>query len=878
MSNLLVNGSRGDNFKIVIDDLGKFIEILQEEKKELAKHTGEVFDKSWQQKKAFIDSLVAKVTSVHWDKRTQAHKVLDGEYNLSSKTDKVESYLDSNKQAGREYSKYKRMSEQFPVASRNKYTLPNTMLKVADGLLKGKETEDIAKEMQVKLDTVLQQRNGLRKILGTGKNNDKLITELGKIQQRDFKVDKSKYEILEVYANKEKMEVDKLKTSSVNKLEERNQLGFEIKQNIADYKTLLAEYNIDGKKLNAHAIKHQEKINTEQKPSLKDIKIKTDRPSTSKNYIDKNIVIDNLHSNIEKFTTDLLGEPSNVSGNTMSWGNKRSLQVQFSGAKAGWWYDFKQGVGNRDLLSLYLHRTGQTFKDGLERLSKDLNINDINSLTQTQRELQQSKKAENLRLDEIKEKQKQSQRVTWAHNLYKNAKPLEGSLAEKYLRQHRGIDCKLPESFRFHPSIKQSELGKKFPAMLAPIQDCDGKFKGVMRIYLGRNGNKLNKTFKSQDGKTATAINKADLGKKQENFVLINKGQNNEKVYLAEGIETGLSLVGSCKEHTVLSVLSVWNFKSVKLFADTKEVVICADRDGINTQANQSLLKAVDSLQEKGIKVSVVMPEISRPNQKLDFNDLLLEKGQEAVTKRLNSPVALDLSEPSWRVKEATKLYNNSKNIKGTIGERYFNSLDSYVPEHFRFNNDVIHPDIKNKQFLAVIAPIQDKKDNLQGVVKVYLDDEGNKLKPKDNKAFESIIDIGRKKGNFVMLNSGQDNKLYLTNNLEDGISIMSHCKDSAVLSVLSLQNFKEIKPFNNTNDIIICLSKDDIVNNPNIFQAIEHFKSQGLDVSIRVPEISDGKSLSFQSLLQEQGRDAIRDSLNKPMEISKANDNVIAI
>ncbi|NQY43094.1 MAG: hypothetical protein HRT87_07125, partial [Legionellales bacterium] len=103
-------------------------------------------------------------------------------------------------------------------------------------------------------------------------------------------------------------------------------------------------------------------------------------------------------------------------------------------------------------------------------------------------------------------------------------------------------------------------------------------------------------------------------------------------------------------------------------------------------------------------------------------------------------------------------------------------------------------------------------------------------------------------------------------------------CKDSTILSTLSLQNFKTIKPFNNTKEIIICLGKDDIVINPNIFQAIEHFKAQGLDVSVRVPELSDGKSISFQELLHSHGRDAVSNCLNKPMDISKTNDNVIAL
>jgi hypothetical protein len=349
-------------------------------------------------------------------------------------------------------------------------------------------------------------------------------------------------------------------------------------------------------------------------------------------------------------------------------------------------------------------------------------------------------------------------------------------------------------------------------------------------------------------------------------------------------------LVGSCKDNTVLAVLAVHNFSTVKLFKETKEVVICADRDGYNSQSYKALLRAVANFESKGIKVSIVMPECSDPNRKMDFNDLLKEKGQSAVSKSLDKPVDInkefEISKQlakleadkkkehgNWRIKEAGKLYNDSKPIEGTIGEKYFNNLQSPIPGHFKFNENVVHPELKTSS-PAIIVPITNKNNQLQGVMKIFLDREGNVI----DKEAKPSNDLGKKTGNFIAVTENKnDPKIYLTNSLEEGLSIAPNCIGSTVLCALSLKNFQEIS-MDNAKEIIICASYDDITKNPHIFQAMEHFKEKGFEVSIRIPEISGDKALSFQNLLQEHGRDAISDSLNKPMDISKTDDNIISL
>ncbi len=812
---LLVAITRGDNVQIVTDDALKLAKKF-EQQVGLPETALELIQDGWG--KEFENKFRPNIKG---DASKAPGNVFTGEFDVLKKTEKVNEYLEASKLAGREYFSHK-------------------------------------------------QR----------------VNSVG-------------YEIAEM-----------IKDKSVASLEKRNELAHGIFQNISEYQRVLEDNGLDVKKIKTQALKHQEKLEIDKSLSENDARlqsnVKSDVKSNGKpksdRYVDKDVVIDKLHSDIDGFARDLLGEPDKVTNNTLYWGRKGSMQVHINGSKLGYWMDWEQGNGGRDMLSLYLQKTGQNFKEGIHRLSKDFNLINISALNEPQRTMQQQQRQEKIKIDKIQEQQKQSQRIKWANDLYRASKPLKGTLAETYLRQHRGVKCPLPEWFGFHPSIKHKELNKNIPAMTVPIQDCNGDFKGIVRIYLEQDGSKLNQEITDKNGKTVQALTKADLGQKQRNFALINRGKNNEKVYLAEGVETAFSLVGSCRENTILAVLAVNNFKTVELFKETKEVVICADRDGVNSQAHKTLLQAVEHFKDMGIKVSVVMPEISSIEQKLDFNDLLMSKGQGAVTRCLNNPIdinkefrvderaAMEIKNKKdqnkiWRVKEADKLYSNSMSVKGTIGEKYFKDIDSAIPSHFRFLASISHPQLKDKYLSAVIAPVQDNKGNFKGVTKIYLENNGNKLDKyiKDesgkNVKVDSHVTLAKKTGNFVLINIGKDNKnLYLTNSPEDGLSIMAHCKDNTVLSVLSLQNFKEIKPFRDTKEIIICASRDDVTKNSNIVQAVEHFKDKGLDVSIRIPEASNDKSLSFQNLLQEHGRDAVSDSLNKPMDVNNSFDNIVAI
>ena len=71
-----------------------------------------------------------------------------------------------------------------------------------------------------------------------------------------------------------------------------------------------------------------------------------------------------------------------------------------------------------------------------------------------------------------------------AHQLWKEARSLRGSLAEAYLHG-RGVEVTGARALRFHPRLRHPvEPYAFFPCLVACVQDCAGRFLGIQRTYL----------------------------------------------------------------------------------------------------------------------------------------------------------------------------------------------------------------------------------------------------------------------------------------------------------------------------------------------------------------------------------------------------------
>ncbi len=192
-------------------------------------------------------------------------------------------------------------------------------------------------------------------------------------------------------------------------------------------------------------------------------------------------------------------------------------------------------------------------------------------------------------------------------------------LLQKYFSEHRKIDLKKishSEDLRFSEKIWNSEKKKYMPAVIA-VAGKNGKTNAVQVIY-------LNST--TADKARDLDVSKRSIGLVKGSFVELTKNINSDTVFIAEGIETALSIAQTEPDARVICSLGISNIKNIEL--KNKNVVICADNDGPNSQTNLVIERAAASLKENGAKsVTIIRPD----KEKSDFNDALKTGGTTAI-------------------------------------------------------------------------------------------------------------------------------------------------------------------------------------------------------------------------------------------------------
>jgi len=391
-------------------------------------------------------------------------------------------------------------------------------------------------------------------------------------------------------------------------------------------------------------------------PAQKQVKHLFSAPQKPKDYIDQNVLNAHLERNILGYATEWLGNPTKKSAREARWGSKGSLCVTLEGTKAGLWKNHETGESGKGLISLYMAIHSVDFKTALKELgyraglgNQAFSDRDYKPKTQ-ERDL----KAEQASINK---------RINYARQQYQKTLPLKGTLAEKYLREFRGITGELPSHFRFSPGIKHLDTQKLTPALVAPIHNKDNKMTAIVRIFLNADGSKLSDTYKNQDGELKKATDKANLGVSGNGFVIVQKGSS-RTVWIAEGVETALSVAKAMPDHTVMASLSISQFKNMPLSDTIQTVVICTDNDPPSSQGKKNISDAVSNYLSLGKQVFVVMPpEIPMGTKKYDFNDLLKQSGISRVREVLDSRV--EIKSPALLNNPDTSLLIDLEKIKG---------------------------------------------------------------------------------------------------------------------------------------------------------------------------------------------------------------------
>ena len=318
-------------------------------------------------------------------------------------------------------------------------------------------------------------------------------------------------------------------------------------------------------------------------------------------FYDMDQIEGGLKKDIKGFATHLLGDPDLLSSTRHELCFKKDGKV-FVNLQTGLWKDFVNDTGG-SIFTLIQRETGGSFKEALSYASRYLGFGEsLKPLS--------IKKVEK----EIEPKEIDLKTRERVEAVYSKSRSVESTTGEVYLRDHRGIKGSIPDDIRFG-NLYNKEAQKEVPSLIAFMRDSDGKLSAYQTIYLDEKSGR----------KASLFLAKKTHGGLSGSFVEIQKEKG--PVYIAEGLETALSLKEAGLEGTILASLGIYNMKNYT--GSSKDIVLCADNDGINASTNKVVEKTEALLKEKGYKVDVVRP--SKEGQ--DFNDVLVEHGKEAVQR-----------------------------------------------------------------------------------------------------------------------------------------------------------------------------------------------------------------------------------------------------
>lgn len=330
-----------------------------------------------------------------------------------------------------------------------------------------------------------------------------------------------------------------------------------------------------------------------------------------------------LNRSAEKIAIELLGAPKERGSNYLKFGsNQGSLTVTIKGEKQGWFNDFATNQGGRDMLKFLQIHGGMRWQEALKYGANWLGIMPDKDTNPAKRDAYKANSAKDIAQHSFSEYEKK--RIKLAEKLAQESLSVKGTLAEKYLKNYRGIDIEnMPEDIRFHPGVYSSKNQKSLPALLGIARDKEGKVQSVEAIYLNP---------KTAD-KADVPLKKQTIGPKKGVAVMLKQTNDPDAVTLiAEGIVTGLSLAKALPNANVSITLGKQMFSNVDPKMLSEKVVFCLDNDGKNLKTDKIILSASNRLIENKKDVSFMVP--SGLNMlKQDYNDILKQKGCEAIKK-----------------------------------------------------------------------------------------------------------------------------------------------------------------------------------------------------------------------------------------------------
>lgn len=381
-------------------------------------------------------------------------------------------------------------------------------------------------------------------------------------------------------------------------------------------------------------------------------KTETSQPQKSRPFIEASLVEAALKQNMSAFADDIfssIGEPYNAvasSSTERRYGKKGHIAVNL---RTGVWIDHKDSDRSGGPLHMLTKLKGLSFKEAVEYGASWAGLSEAElsrtglSGAATERSALKPL-AHSSQQDEKAEQAETKAKIDKAQALWNKGQPIQGTIAERYLREHRKIEGSLSEgallegtlseNLRYLPSFRDTHSQKSFPCLMAGARSQSGELTAVQITFLNPE----------------TAV-KADLPVAKRSFGALkgsavtlqedslNADKSSNVLFIAEGVETALSLKSAGTQGTIKASLGLSNIKRILPESPNTHMVICADHDAPDSPAAKSLEKSVQALKEYELLVTVIKPD------KLgeDFNDVLKTQGPQGVRDVLIRDLPINL-------------------------------------------------------------------------------------------------------------------------------------------------------------------------------------------------------------------------------------------
>ncbi|MGB9154657.1 MAG: toprim domain-containing protein [Alphaproteobacteria bacterium] len=183
-----------------------------------------------------------------------------------------------------------------------------------------------------------------------------------------------------------------------------------------------------------------------------------------------------------------------------------------------------------------------------------------------------------------------------ARKIWDQSVPVTGSIAEAYFRQYGFVyEPGVMGHVRFNPAVLYEPTREILPALIAPVHNLEGEFVGIHKTYLASDG-------------TGKADVKGDarrmLGKCHGSYIQLGEATG-FRLVITDSLETALAIQQACPGFPVWAAMTPGNMRA-PVPPSIKEIILCADGDGKNKEANKKLvLEAVREHLDRGVRVSL---------------------------------------------------------------------------------------------------------------------------------------------------------------------------------------------------------------------------------------------------------------------------------